>query len=88
MRSLRSLSEWKDRYYGVALQLVPVMIEHMFDFQLSLRQVYLVKHCYTFLLFFISCIFFYKIGYMLSRNRYMALLATAMLVLSPRMLFF
>lgn len=81
---LKDLSEWKDRYYGVALQLVPVMIEHMFDFQLSLRQVYLVKHCYTFLLFFVSCIFFYKIAYMLSRNRYMALLATAMLVLSPR----
>lgn len=82
--NLPELPEWKDRYYGTALQQPAVMIEHLFGFHLNYRQIFLVKHLYTFVMFFIASIFFYHLAKGLLGERKWAFLATVMLVLSPR----
>lgn len=82
--NLIDLPDWKDRYYGTALQQPAVMIEHMFGFHLNYQQIFQVKHLYTFLLFFIAAIFFYHLAKGLLGERKWAFLATVMLVLSPR----
>lgn len=52
------LHEWKDRYYGVAMQLPMVAVEHLFGFRLPMRQVLLIRHIYIYLLFFYCIDFF------------------------------
>lgn len=84
--SLPDLSEWKDRYYGVSLQIPAVMIEHFFNFELSYRRIFQIKHLYTFCLFFVATIFFYHLGKALLKKRRWAFLAVVMLILSPRIL--
>lgn len=73
-------------YYGVAIQLPTVAIEHLFHFELELQTVYLIRHFYNFLWFFAALIFFYKICRMFINDRIWALLGPLMLVLSPRIL--
>ena len=78
--------EWRDRYYGVALQLPTVFIEHLFGFNMSVGQALMMRHAYVFLMFFIASIFFFKITRHLTGNIYMALLGTAIYILGPRTL--
>lgn len=84
--SVGDYKEYKDRYYGVAAQLPTAMIEHLFGFQLSYRQAFLLRHVYTFLLFFAACICFYVTAKCMTGSVYGALLGTLMLILSPRIL--
>lgn len=83
---LADLSEWKDRYYGVSLQIPAVIGENLFGFELNYRRIYQMKHLYSFSLFFAATIFFYFLAKELMKKDYWALLATAMLILSPRLL--
>ena len=73
-------------YYGVTVQLPTVVIEHLFGFQLDLHTVFLIRHFYNFLIFFIATIFFYRICYVFTNRRYWALLGTFLLIVSPRIL--
>ncbi len=82
---LPDLSEYGANY-GTILQLPLVFIEHLFDFTLSYDQIFLVRHIYTFLWFFVASIFFYKIGLVLTQNRLLAWIGTLMFILSPRIL--
>ncbi len=84
--SVEALDTYTDRYYGVAVQLPTVVAEHLFGFQLPLRTVYLIRHFYTFLLFYGAVIALYFLGKRITGNRWGALLGAVMLVLSPRML--
>lgn len=77
---------YKDRYYGVAAQLPTTFIEHLCGFELSYQQIYLLRHVYTFLVFFAACICFWFICRRLTKSPWMALLGCVMLVGSPRIL--
>ena len=85
-QEIEDLDTYTDRYYGVAVQLPMAVIEHLFGFSLPLRTVYLIRHFYTFLLFFLAALTFYFLGKRLTGSFWGALLGTAMLVISPRML--
>ena len=63
---LTPLKEYKDRYYGMAVQIPAVVVEHLFGFQLDIRKVFLMRHLYNFLMYFAATVFFYKICTLLS----------------------
>ena len=83
---IEALDTYTDRYYGVAVQLPTIVVEHLFGFRLPLRTVYLIRHFYTFLLFYGAAIVLYLLGKRITGNQWGALLGAVMLVLSPRML--
>lgn len=80
------LNEYFDRYYGVALQMPTIVVEHLFDFNLTYNQIFQMRHLYTFLLYFIGCIFFYLLARCFTDSRLIALAGTAVFVLSPQIL--
>ena len=80
------LSEYKDRYYGVAGQFPAILAEYLHQFRFSYRQIYLLRHMYTFCVFFTACIFFYLLCRKLTRRRTFSLLAVFLLIISPRIL--
>ena len=53
------LAEWKDRYYGVAVQLPAAMIEWMTGFKFSQFTIYRIRHLWIFLQFYAALIFFF-----------------------------
>jgi len=53
------LMDWSDRYYGVALQMLTVFVEHMTGFTMSYREIFLIRHAFTFINYFIAAFFFY-----------------------------
>ncbi len=73
-------------FYGVAVQLPVVLVEHMTGFLMPFKTIFLLRHFYTFLLFFLSSICFYKCCRLFTENRWLALLGTAIYILSPRTL--
>lgn len=73
------------RYYGVAIQMPLVLVEQAFNYNLDISLIYQVRHIYTFLIFFISLIYFYKLlKKFLIKNEKLAFIATLFLFLSPR----
>ena len=78
------LSEWKDRYYGVALQMPMVAVEHLTDFTMPVRDAFLLRHLYTFLLSIGGWVCFYGFCKKIFRNGWLALLGMLMGVLYPR----
>ena len=83
---LEPLQEYQDRYYGVTVMLPCVIAEHLTGFTMPLDQVYAMRHFYTFALFFAGAIFFYFLCREFVRKRWLALLGTMFLVISPRIL--
>lgn len=73
------------KYYGVTIQIPLMIIENIFNYKLDYSVIYLIRHFYTFLIFFLSLIYFYKI---LSKFNFkckkLPLLGVLFLVLSPR----
>ena len=78
------LAEWKDRYYGVAVQLPAAMIEWMTGFKFSQFTIYRIRHLWIFLQFYAALIFFF----LLLRRRFAsvrtAIIGVLLLWLSPR----
>lgn len=73
--------------YGVILQLPLVFAEHMNDFEMSYQEIFMMRHLYSFLWFFISAIYFYRLAMILVGGRRLeALLGTLIYVLCPRTL--
>ncbi|MBK5285769.1 MAG: glycosyltransferase family 39 protein [Bacteroidia bacterium] len=72
-----------EKYHGPAFEIVLVALEKLFSIT-DTRSIYLMRHLCTFLLFFVSVIFFYRIAkeYFTSRNA--ALLSCLFFILSPR----
>ena len=83
---LQPLSEYQDRYYGVAVMLPCVAAEHLTGFTMPLPQVYALRHFYNFLLFFAGSIFFYLLCRELGFGTGLSLVGVLFLVLSPRIL--
>lgn len=78
----RDLLTYRDRDYGTAFEFPLVMVEKLLHVSSS-QQIYYLRHLLTFLFFFISVVFFYKIA--LDRfGSGIAFLGTIFLVLSPR----
>ena len=73
--------------YGVILQLPMVFLEHLADFEMPYLEVFQMRHLYNFLWFFISAIFFYKLGLILTKKkRWRALAGVMIYILCPRIL--
>lgn len=73
------------KYYGVAIQMPFVMIEDLFNYKLEYSTVYYIRHLGTFLIFFVSLIYFYKLlNKFVLNNKFYSLLGTLFLVISPR----
>ncbi len=84
--ALPELSQWQDRYYGSVAQYIPLLIERIFGFQMEYHQIFQIRHLFTFLVFWLACISFYRLCVFLKFRRGEALLGVLFLVLSPRIL--
>ena len=80
----RSLLTYSDRYYGVAFELPLFMIEKILKLETS-RQVFLMRHLATFLIFFLGVVFFYRLNKDHFRSWKIGLLGSLLLILSPRL---
>lgn len=78
------LDSYRDRYYGVALQTLTVGIEHLFQFKLSTRTIFLIRHLFTFINYFIAGMFFYGILKKRFENDYVPLIGALLYILYPR----
>lgn len=83
---LPQLNEYKDRYYGVAAQFPAVLAEYLYQFRFNYQQIYLLRHMYTFFVFWIACIFFYLICKRFTRSRDLGMVGVFLLISSPRIL--
>lgn len=73
-------------FYGVAVQIPAVIAEHLTGFTIPYSTIFRIRHFYTFFLFWISAICFYKCCRLFTENRYLALIGTAIYILNPRTL--
>lgn len=80
----RSLWTYSDRYYGVAFELPLYMIEKILRLETS-RQVFLMRHLATFLMFFLGLVFFYRLIKDHFSSWRIGLLGSVLLILSPRL---
>lgn len=78
-----STGSYWNRYY-MAIQLPAAVIEGLQNFELTIQQVYLFRHLYTFLLFFAGLTVFYMLIKKITGKRWLGIIGLWMLVLSPR----
>lgn len=72
------------KYYGVALQLITVAIEHMNNFEMDISSVYYMRHFFTFFNYWLACLCFYLLLRRRYEDSYLPFLGLLMLVLYPR----
>ncbi|MGB0840547.1 MAG: hypothetical protein ACPGXL_10415, partial [Chitinophagales bacterium] len=77
------LPTYNRRNYGVFFQLSNIFLENLLGLE-DARDWYLLRHLNTFLLFWIACLFFYKLLFLRFNHWQFALLGTLLLILSPR----
>ena len=77
------LLNYTDRSYGVAFELPLYTLEKILNLQDS-RDIFLMRHFLTFLVFFIGVIFFYKLCKEYFNDWKIGLLGSLFLILSPR----
>lgn len=79
------LSEYRDRYYGVTMQVPLVFAEDMYAVATGVpmpsETVYLMRHLYTFLLYYFALICFYRLLKRLLKSPWYALTGVLMLYL-------
>ena len=73
-----------DRFYGTALPSITVFIEHLFKFELSSRDIYLIRHVFTFINYLVAGIFFYLILRRRFGNTIIPILGILLYILYPR----
>lgn len=78
-----ALLQGNEKYHGPAFELILVFAEKALGLW-DTRAVYLMRHCLTFLTFFISVIFFYFLCIRCFKSWKLALIGCIFLVLSPR----
>ena len=77
------LESYKDKYYGMALQM-PMTIFEVMDLEVPI--IFIFRHFYTFSICFLGYIFFFLLTKKLFNNNFLALLGTFMLMFYPRFL--
>lgn len=83
LEKVQDIDDYRDRYYGTALQMVPTFVEIAFGLESS-RQILLVRHAWTFLVYFASLVCFYLLCLRLYPSALHAGMGTLMLFLYPR----
>lgn len=78
-----TLNDFKNRDYGVAVELPLIFMEKAFRLKDS-RDIYLMRHLSTHLFFLLSAFAFYFLIRVLYRNKTLAVTGYLMLLLSPR----
>ncbi len=78
-----SLLTYNDNYYGSVFELVLVILEKSLNIEDS-RELFFMRHLVTFLIFYISIIFFYFLGKLYFNDWKKGLLGCLFLILSPR----
>ena len=78
------LEDHKDRYYGVALQMPMVVVEHLTGFTMPLSDVFRLRHLYTFLMCMSGWVCFWGFLRKVFKDDWLALLGFLMVVLYPR----
>lgn len=71
------------RYHGVIFEMLQQAIERILNLK-DTRNIFLIRHLITFLLFYISAIFFYKLCKYRFKSWKMGLLGSLFLILNPR----
>lgn len=77
------LSKGDFRQYTVFFDLFAVVIEQLLQIK-EVSNAFLIKHYLTFIVFFMSSIFFYKIIFQRNKNTFISLLITSLYITSPR----
>lgn len=80
----QDLDEYSHKYYGVALQIPLVFIEDIFDFSMTSRQIFLMRHVFNFGICFLGYICFYFALKEILKNNWLALLGVILIALYPR----
>jgi len=83
LKEFPDLDHYDERYYGTAIQMVPTFIEVAFGLDAS-RDLLLVRHFWTFLVYFASLVCFYLLCVRLFPSKLYAFVGTCMLFLYPR----
>lgn len=78
------LAHWRDRYYGISLQLPLLVVEDLTGFTIRIHRTYQLRHLYTFLLCLCGWVCFYLFCRKIFRSSWMGLLGMLMLALYPR----
>ncbi|MBQ7866993.1 MAG: hypothetical protein IJ354_02470 [Clostridia bacterium] len=78
------LEDHKDKYYGVALQMPMVIVEHLTGFTMPMSDALHLRHFYIFLVCTVGWTCFYGFLNQVFKNRWLALLGMLMVVLYPR----
>lgn len=83
--NMEGINSYIYKYYGVGIQFPLILIEQITNFKLDISIYYYIRHLYTFIIYFISIIYFYLMlnRYILKNQKY-SILGTMFLVLSPR----
>lgn len=84
LRDWPELEEYEYKYYGIALQMPLVLIEDLCDFQMTTRQIFLMRHLYNFIICFLGYICFYVSLKKIFKSQWLALTGTALISLYPR----
>jgi len=84
LQNTSPLTEWFDRYYGVALQTLTVIIEHMRGFEMTYREIFLMRHAFTFINYFAAAVFFYLILRRRYSDNFMPVVGLLFFILYPR----
>ncbi len=80
----QSLLTYPNKFYGPVFETLLVAIERTLNLSENPRAIYLMRHLVTFLLFYISVIFFYKLCKYRFKSWKIGLLGSLFLILSPR----
>ena len=81
---LSDINKFPHKYYGTAIHIIPAIYEYVFIDYLSSKQIYLFRHLYTFLIYFISLICFYFICLHIFKSKFLSILGVIMIFLYPR----
>jgi len=71
------------KYHGPSFEIILYEVERLFNIEDS-RNIYLMRHMLTFLLFAVAVLFFYKLCRRYFKNEWIAILGSMFLVISPR----
>jgi len=78
------LADYINNDYGVVFDVPAYLLELLFNFDQADGNIYYLRHFLTFFIFFLAVIFFYKLVKKNFNDWRLGLLASSMLVLSPR----
>ena len=84
LRNTPDLMEWHDRYYGVALQMLTVFVEHLRGFEMSYREIFFMRHAFTFINYFIAAVFFFFILRRRFGDTFIPVVGALFFILYPR----